>query len=180
MTGVVISVGRSETHSFSKPVCECIRMIEGVGVEGDAHSGATVQHLARMSKTPELPNLRQVHVLHAELLDELNGRGFFVRPGDIGENVTTRGVDLLGLPTGSRLHLGAKAVVEITGLRNPCGQLDDFQEGLKGAVLDRDDQGNVIRKSGVMGTVITGGDVRPGDPVRVELPPPPHTALVTV
>jgi len=177
MDAVVTAVSRSSTHTFSKPMCDSINLVAGLGVEGDAHLGATVRHRSRVARDPNQPNLRQVHLIHAELHDELAAGGFAVSPGEMGENVTTRGVDLLGLPTGARLVLGASAVVEVTGLRNPCVQLDGFQPGLMSAVLGRDEDGNLIRKAGVMGVVLVGGEVRPGDPVRVELPTPPHLPL---
>jgi MOSC domain-containing protein YiiM len=178
--GVVTTVSRSGEHTFSKPNEGVIRLLAGLGVEGDAHMGATVKHRSRVARDPSQPNLRQVHLVHAELHDELREAGFAVGPGDMGENVTTRGVDLLGLPTGTRLHLGGSAVVEVTGLRNPCVQLDRFQSGLMAAVLDRDENGALVRKAGVMAVVLAGGEVRPGDAVRVELPPPPHRPLEPV
>ena len=144
-------------------------LVEGHGVEGDAHAGATVQHRSRKRWRPHEPNLRQVHLLHAELLDDLRERGFEVGAGDVGENVLVRGVDLLALPAGARVHLGG-AVVEVTGLRNPCVQLDRFAEGLLAAVLRTDPDGAVHRLAGVMSVVVTGGDVRVGDPVEVRLP----------
>ena len=180
MDGIVIAVSRSAKHTFSKPNEAGIRLVAGLGVEGDAHSGATVKHRSRVRRDPSQPNLRQVHLMHAELFEELAAKGFTVTAGDMGENITTQGVDLLGLPTGARLRLGETAVVEITGLRNPCVQLDRFQDGLMAAVLDRDAEGNVVRKAGVMGIVVTGGEVRPGDRVQVELPPEPHQALKQV
>jgi len=180
MEGVVVAVSKSETHSFSKPNQESIRLIAGLGVEGDAHFGATVKHRSRVGKNPETPNLRQVHLIHSELFDEVRPAGFTVEPGEMGENVTTRGIDLLGLPAGAKLHLGSEAVVEITGLRSPCAQIDDFQPGLMAACLGRDEDGNLIRKSGIMGIVHTGGLVRPGDQIRVELPATPHAPLEKV
>lgn len=180
MEGMVTAVSRSGSHDFSKATEESIRLLEGLGVEGDAHLGETVQHRSRVAKDPDQPNLRQVHLIHSELHDELRASGFDVTEGKMGENVTTRGIDLLGLPTGTRLHLGDAAVVEVTGLRNPCRQLDDFQTGLQAAVLDRDEQGNLLRKAGIMGVVAVGGEVRPGDPVRVELPTRPHRPLERV
>jgi MOSC domain-containing protein YiiM len=180
MDGVVTAVSVSAGHTFSKQNREAIRLLAGLGVEGDAHAGPTVKHRSRVARDPAQPNLRQVHLVHAELHDELNAAGFRVSPGDIGENVTTRGVDLLALPTGTRLHLGGGAVVEVTGLRNPCAQLDGFRPGLMAAVLDRDEHGGLIRKAGVMGIVVTGGELRPGDPVRVELPSGPHLPLAPV
>ncbi len=177
MEGVVVAVCRSASHSFSKEPCESIRLLEGLGVEGDAHLGATVKHRSRVAKDPEVPNLRQVHLIHAELYDEVAEKGFKVLPGQIGENVTTRGIDLLDLPTGTRLQLGETAVVEVKGLRTPCSQIDNFQPGLMAACLDRDADGNLIRKSGVMGVVVAGGEVRPGDSIRVELPSEPLVGL---
>ncbi len=177
MTSRVTAVSRSATHTFSKAPLESIRLLAGLGVEGDAHAGVTVKHRSRVARDPSQPNLRQVHLVHAELHDELREAGFAVREGDMGENVTTRGVDLLALPTGTRLHLGETAVVEVTGLRNPCVQLDGFQAGLMKAVLDRDEEGNLVRKAGVMGIVVAGGEVRPGDPIRVEPPAGPHQPL---
>ncbi len=180
MDGTVTAVSVSAGHTFSKENREVIRLLAGLGVEGDTHAGETVQHLSRVARDPSQPNLRQVHLIHAELHDELNAAGFRLLPGDMGENVTTRGVDLLALPTGTRLHLGAAAVVEVTGLRNPCAQLDAFQPGLMSAVLDRDEHGGLIRKAGVMGIVVAGGELRPGDAIRVELPPGPHRPLAPV
>lgn len=178
--GTVLAVCASPTHSFGKPVVDSIHLLAGLGVEGDAHAGTTVKHRSRVKADPTQPNLRQVHLIHAELHDELRAAGFDVGPGQMGENVTTRGVDLLSLPVGTKLRLGADAVVEITGLRNPCSQLDAFRPGLLAAVLGRDEAGQLVRKSGVMGVVLTGGVVRPGDPIAVELPPPPHRKLERV
>lgn len=180
MTAVVTAVSRSASHSFSKPNELFIRLVAGLGVEGDAHLGETVKHRSRVRADPAQPNLRQVHLIHSELHDELRAAGFDVGPGEMGENVTTRGLDLLGLPVGTRLHLGAAAVVEVTGLRNPCVQIDRFQPGLMAACLDRDPDGGLVRKAGIMSVVLTGGDVRPGDPIRVELPPAPHRPLAVV
>ena len=167
----VVAVSRSATHSFSKDESpDAIRLIAGLGVEGDAHFGETVQHLSRVRRDPTAPNLRQVHLIHAELHEELRAAGFAVGPGAMGENVTTKGVELLALPVGTRLRLGADAVVELTGLRNPCGQLDGLQDGLKNAVLERAADGELVRKAGVMAVVVIGGEVRAGDPIVVELP----------
>ena len=174
---MVESVSRAAAHAFSKRTEDRIRLLAGLGVEGDAHAGRTVQHRSRVARDPDQPNLRQVHLIHAELLDELRGHGFGVAPGELGENVTTRGIELLALPTGARLTLGASAVVRVTGLRNPCVQLDRFQPGLMSAVLDRDADGDLVRKAGVMAIVLAGGDVRPGDAIAVDLPPPPHAPL---
>ena len=176
----VESVNASPKHTLRKAGHLSIRLVAGIGVEGDAHAGATVKHRSRVRRDAAEPNLRQVHLIHAELHDELAGRGFRVTAGEMGENVTTRGIDLLGLPTGSRLRLGDDAVVEVTGLRNPCIQLEKLQTGLMAAVLDRDAEGRLVRKAGVMAVVVAGGDVRPGDPIAVELPLPPHQPLAPV
>jgi MOSC domain-containing protein YiiM len=180
VNGTVEAVHRSGEHTFTKPPAAAIRLLAGLGVEGDAHNGATVRHRSRVARDPQQPNLRQVHLIHAELHDELQGRGFTVRPGEMGENITTRGVDLLALPAGTRLHLGMEAVIEVTGLRDPCAQLDGLQPGLMAAVLDRDANGELIRKAGIMAIVLTSGEVRGGDAVRVALPPGPHHPLQPV
>jgi hypothetical protein len=177
MSAIVTAVSRSAAHTFSKPNTACIRLLAGLGVEGDAHLGITVKHRTLVRRDPSQPNLRQVHLIHAELHEELRAAGFLVEAGQIGENITTRGLDLLGLPAGTRLHLGEAAVVEVTGLRNPCGQLDRFQAGLTAALLGRDQNGRVIRKAGIMGIVLAGGDVRPHDAIGVELPPTPYRPL---
>jgi len=175
--GSVVSVSRDGAHRFSKPAVEVVRLLAGRGVEGDAHLGATVQHRSRARRDPQVPNLRQVHLLHAELLDDLAGAGFALVPGELGENVTTRGVDLLGLGEGTLLHLGGTAVVRVTGLRNPCHQIEDHAAGLLRHVVRRSDDGRVERLVGVMAVVEHGGEVRPGDPVRVSLPAGPHRPL---
>jgi MOSC domain-containing protein YiiM len=174
---IVVGVSASPAHRFSKESRPFIRLLAGLGVEGDAHAGATVKHRSRVARDPGQPNLRQVHLIHAELFEELGRAGFAVRPGDLGENVTTGGLDLLSLPAGARLRLGLEAMVEVTGLRNPCLQLDRFRQGLMAATLDRDADGRLVRKAGVMAIVIAGGEVRPGDAIRLDLPPPPHRAL---
>jgi MOSC domain-containing protein YiiM len=167
---IVLAIHRSRTHSFSKPTALSIRLIAGIGVEGDAHAGETVKHRSRVARDPTQPNLRQVHLIHAELHDELRAAGFRVGPGDMGENITTRGLDLLALPTGALLHIGGTAIVKITGLRNPCVQLDRFQQGLMQATLDRDAAGNLVRKAGVMGVVLRDGDVLANDRIQVQMP----------
>jgi hypothetical protein len=151
-----------------------------LGVEGDAHQGKTVKHRSRVARNPADPNLRQVHLIHAELHDELRRRGFDIEPGQMGENITTSGIDLLGLSAGSRLHIGDTAIVQVTGLRNPCAQLDKIQKGLMAAALDRDPEGNLVRKAGIMGIVLAAGEVRPGDAIRVEPSVPPHRPLAVV
>ena len=180
MSAIVVAVSLGSTHEFSKPAQPAIRLLAGLGVEGDSHAGRTVQHRSRVARDPTAINLRQVHLIHAELIAELTAAGFQVAPGRLGENVTTQGIDLLALPAGARLHLGERAVIEVTGLRNPCYQLDNYQAGLMQAVLGRDADGRLIRKAGVMGIVVDGGDLRPGDPIRVELPALPHRALEPV
>jgi MOSC domain-containing protein YiiM len=176
----VIAVSRGATHTLAKPNRDRIRLLAGLGVEGDAHLGATVRHRSRVARDPAQPNLRQVHLIHAELHDELRATGFAVAPGEMGENVTTRGLDLLALPTGTRLRLGDTAVVEVTGLRNPCTQLDGIHPGLMAATLGRDPQGGLVRKAGVMAIVVVGGEVRAGDRIVIAPPSPPHRALVPV
>ncbi|MDH5675879.1 MAG: MOSC domain-containing protein [Myxococcales bacterium] len=175
-----MSVHRSATHSFSKNDAEQIHLLAGLGVEGDVHSGARVRHRSRVAVDATRPNLRQVHLLHIELLQELASAGHEVSPGQLGENVTTAGLSLVDLPTGAILRLGETALVAITGLRNPCGQIDDFQPGLLRKVSFRDDQGRLVRKAGVMGVVIAGGIVHPGDSIEVALPPGPAIALERV
>ena len=165
---------------MTKPTAARIRLLAGLGVQGDAHLGTKVKHRSRVARDPAQPNLRQVHLIHAELHDELRARGFDVAPGAMGENVTTRGIDLLALPTGARLHLGESAIIEVSGLRNPCSQLDGLQAGLMAAVLDRDEAGNLVRKAGVMAIVVNGGDVGPGDRILVELPQGAHIPLAPV
>jgi MOSC domain-containing protein YiiM len=177
---LVLAVCSSASHAFSKEARDAIVLVAGLGVEGDAHAGATVQHRSRVAIDASQPNLRQVHLLHAELHDELRASGFDVAPGSMGENVTTRGVDLLALPVGASLRLGASAVIELTGLRNPCRQLDAFAPGLMSAVLARSPDGTLVRKAGVMGIVLRGGIVRAGDPIVVTLPPGPHRRLERV
>jgi MOSC domain-containing protein YiiM len=180
VTGTVVAVSRDTEHRFSKANQDSIRLLTGLGVAGDAHLGVTVQHLSRIAQDPSQPNLRQVHLIHEELFGELRAAGYEITPGDLGENVTTHGLDLLGLPVGTRLCLGPDAVVEITGLRNPCRQIDRFRSGLLKQVVGRDEAGQIVRKAGVMGIVLTGGEVRAGDTIQVRLPAGPHRALERV
>ena len=179
-SGCVVAVAKDASHRFSKPLVASITIIAGLGVEGDAHLGVTVQHRSRVAANPAQPNLRQVHLIHSELFDELADKGFKVAPGDLGENISTRGIDLLDLPRGSLLRIGETAVLEVTGLRNPCHQIELFHGGLLAAVLDRGSNGELIRKSGIMTIVRAGGVVQPGDPITVELPPLPHLPLERV
>jgi MOSC domain-containing protein YiiM len=178
--GRVEAVHSDTTHGVYKATRPSITLLAGIGVEGDVHAGATVRHRSRVERGPEKPNLRQVHLIHCELHDELREAGFAVNAGDMGENVTTSGLDLLGLPTDTLLHLGSAAVVRVTGVRNPCKQLNEIQDGLMSAVLDRDAEGNLVRKSGIMTVVVAGGEVRAGDTITVELPPTPHEPLKPV
>ena len=180
MTATIIGLARDSNHRLSKRPGAAVRLIAGRGVEGDAHAGSLVQHLSRMAKDPNAANLRQVHLIHAELFDELAGKGFVVGPAQMGENVTTRGIDLLGLSRGTRLRLGAEAVIEITGLRNPCHQLDGLAPGLMEAVLDRGGDGSLVRKCGVMAVVITSGTVALGDAIQLESLPLAHEPLEPV
>ena len=180
MTARVAAVACDGTHRFSKVACARITLLAGLGVAGDAHAGRTVQHRSRVATDPTQPNLRQVHLIHAELLDSLARGGIALAPGALGENVLTRGIDLLALPRGTVLRLGNDATVEITGLRNPCAQIERFRPGLLAAVLERAPDGALIRKAGVMGIVRAGGDLRPGDAIGIDPPPPPHHRLAPV
>jgi len=177
--GCVVAVSAAPDNGFSKPNRDCIRLIEGLGVEGDAHLGRTVQHLYLAKKDPLAPNLRQVHLIHEELLSELSEKGFVVAAGELGENITTRDIDLLSLPTGAQLII-ADTCIEITGLRNPCIQLDTFQAGLTKAVIEKDTHGKPVFKAGIMGIVIRGGEIRPDDAIMLELPPGPPKPLTLV
>jgi MOSC domain-containing protein YiiM len=180
MNAKVEAVFKSNTHTMSKLEQAQIMLLEGLGVEGDPHMGVTVKHRSRVAIDTSQPNLRQVHLIHAELHNELQTRGFTIQAGQMGENITTQGIDLLELPKGTKMFLGESAILEITGLRNPCTQLDGLQNGLMNAVLDRDEAGNLIRKAGIMGVVLITGEVKPGDAIRVELPPMPHERLEKV
>jgi MOSC domain-containing protein YiiM len=180
MNGIVEAVAKAPRHQLGKRPTSDIQLFAGLGVGGDAHAGVTVKHRSRARATPDAPNLRQVHLIHAELFDELAAKGFAVGAGAMGENVTTRGIDLLGLPRGTRLLLGEAAIVELTGLRNPCLQLERHQAGLMQAVLGRAADGSLIRKTGVMAIVVQGGTICPGDAITVTLPPGPHAPLEPV
>ncbi|GGW94052.1 MOSC domain-containing protein [Streptomyces lomondensis] len=180
MSGRVTAVSSNGEYSFTKPNRDSITLPAGVGVEGDVHAGVTVKHRSRVAQDPTRPNLRQVHLIHEELFAEVGEDGFQVAPGELGENITTRGIDLLGLPTGTLLRIGDSAVLEVTGLRNPCIQIDAFQEGLLKRVVGRDEAGNVVHKAGIMSVVREGGVVRPGDAIAAELPAGPYRALERV
>ncbi|KQP49915.1 MOSC domain-containing protein [Pseudorhodoferax sp. Leaf274] len=176
----VVKVSRSAQHTFSKAVVERIELVQGHGVRDDAHCGTTVKHRSRVAKDPTKPNLRQVHLLSEELLAEFSGDGPQVLPGQLGENITTRGIDLLALSPGTQLRLGAHAVIEITGLRNPCAQIERFRSGLLAAVRPRAADGSVVRKAGVMAIVVAGGVVHPGDAIAVLSTPAKRKPLVPV
>ncbi len=178
--GVVKSVCKSETHTFSKFNCDKIVLLKGLGVEGDAHKGKNVKHRSRVAKDPSQPNLRQVHLIHSELFSELKEKGFDIQDGEIGENITTQGIDLLSLPKGALLKIGETVKIEVTGLRNPCKQLDSLHKGLMKAVLDQDKDGNLIRKAGIMGIVLEGGEITIEDNIVIELPPKPYVKLERV
>lgn len=180
MIAQVSAVARDWEHRFSKRCISELKVVAGLGVEGDAHQGVTVKHRSRVAADPTQPNLRQVHLIHSELFHELRAKGFEIESADLGENVTTAGLDLLALPRNTLLAIGPEVVLEVTGLRNPCAQIERFQPGLLAAVLVRGPNGEVIRKAGIMTVVRTGGVIRPGDPIVVELPPPPHLPLERV
>ena len=180
MSGTVIAVAKDAGHNFSKNLVPEITIIAGLGVEGDAHRGEKVKHRSRVKADPTQPNLRQVHLIHSELFDEVAEKGFAVTPADLGENITTRGIDLLGLPRHAILEIGENVRLEVTGLRNPCAQIDNFQKGLLSAVLDKGPDGELIRKSGIMTVVLTGGRVHAGDCINVKLPDPPFLPLERV
>lgn len=180
MEGCVIAVARDGAHRFSKQVVEAITILKGLGVEGDAHAGTTVKHRSRVRVDPSQPNLRQVHLIHAELLNEVAEKGFILAPADLGENITTQGIDLLALPRGTVLAIGASVRLKVTGLRNPCHQIEAFRPGLLAAVLDKTPDGALVRKSGIMSIVLAGGQVAAGDPIRIEYPAPPFLPLERV
>jgi len=176
----VFSVSKDNTHNFSKTQCSSIFLIKGEGVEGDAHRGVRVKHRSRVKLDPNQPNLRQVHLIHYELIQELQTKGFNVDASTMGENITTSGIDLLSLPRGTKLAIGNEAVIKVTGLRNPCKQLDKYQSGLTKAVLDIAPDGNIIRKAGIMGVVLNGGEISKDDKIEVTMPPKPYQALERV
>lgn len=177
MNATVISVSRSSGHSFRKACEESINLIEGFGVEGDVHAGKKIKHTFLAKEDPDRKNIRQIHLIAAELFTELKGKGFNVDPGQLGENITTEGIDLLSLPTGTLLHIGNGAVIELTALRQPCIQIDEFQQGLLKEVVYKDSGGNIIRKVGVMGVILVSGAVSPNDEIIVETPDKPHHKL---
>ncbi|MCX2698760.1 MULTISPECIES: MOSC domain-containing protein [Ochrobactrum] len=180
MSGIVVAVARDAKHHFSKQLVSEISIVAGEGVEGDAHKGVTVKHRSRVRADPTQPNLRQVHLIQAELFDELTEKGFDIAPAQLGENITTRGIDLLALPKSTLLKIGSDVVLELTGLRNPCSQIEKFEKGLLGAVLDKTENGELVRKAGVMSIVLAGGNVQAGDHIKIELPPLPHEKLERV
>jgi MOSC domain-containing protein YiiM len=169
MHGTVVSVNSSPTGGIGKDPQPQITLVANHGVEGDFHAGANVRHRSRAASTPEAPNLRQVHLIHSELFDEVAALGIDVKPGQMGENITTRGLSILDLTVGTRLHVGESAVIEITGLRNPCKQLNDIDKRLLGEVARKLEDGTIMRKAGIMGIVLEGGVIRPGDAIRAEV-----------
>lgn len=178
--GIVTALSKSASHTFNKYNCDSLTLLQGLGVKGDAHMGKTVKHRSRVANDPTQPNLRQVHLIQGELHQELNTKGYLITPGQMGENITTINIDLLKLPKGTLLEIGNNVTLEVTGLRNPCNQLDSIKKGLMKAVLDKDKNGNLIRKSGIMSVVIQGGDIYVGDTIKVKLPPKPHEKLKKV
>ncbi|MFI6576059.1 MOSC domain-containing protein [Nocardiopsis sp. NPDC050513] len=180
MHPTVTSVSASPTHTFSKPTRTSIRLLAGLGVEGDAHLGTTVKHRSRVAQDPTQPNLRQVHLIHAELLDEVAAHGHHVQPGQLGENITTHGLDLLSLSTGTVLHLGPRARIRVTGLRNPCAQINGLSHGLLAHLVHREDDLTTTRRAGIMGTVLTSGTVQPGMDITIHPPQGPHLPLQRV
>ena len=180
MEGKILALSKSQLHTFSKVNQVSLQLLAGKGVEGDAHLGETVKHRSRVAKDPTQPNLRQVHLIHSQLFAELAKKGFIIKPGEMGENITTKGINLLDLPRNTILKIGKTAKIQITGLRNPCLQLDNFQKGLMKAVLDKDEDGNLIRKAGIMGIVLTGGKIMIDDLIEVEYPSKPYLKLERV
>jgi MOSC domain-containing protein YiiM len=177
---LVVAVCSSPNHNFSKFVREKIYIISGIGVENDVHSGKKVKHRSRVTQNPNQPNLRQVHLIHVELFEELKQKGFEISCGEIGENITTKNLDLLNLPRNTILEIGATAKIKVTGLRNPCYQLNDLQDGLMNAVLEINNNGELIRKAGIMGIVIKSGEIKAGDLIKIELPNEPFEKLERV
>lgn len=178
--GKVIAVSKSRSHTFTKFNCDKIILLKGLGVKGDAHMGKKVKHRSRVAKDPSQPNLRQIHLIHSELFDELNDKGFQLKEGQIGENITTQGIELLDLPKNTILSIGNTSKIIVTGLRNPCSQLESIQKGLMNAVLDKDAEGNLIRKAGIMGTILEGGEIKIGDEISIEFPEKPYMKLERV
>lgn len=177
---MVVSVSAGPAHSFSKPTQPAITLLAGLGIAGDAHCGATVRHRSRVAADPQQPNLRQIHLFSAEWLETLDARGFALAAGGIGENILTHGLDLLALPTGTLLRFARGPLIAVTGLRNPCHQIEAYRPGLLAAVLETDGQGGLIRKAGIMAVVLAGGEIRPGDGIELRLPPLPHQAMQRV
>jgi len=177
--GKVVAVSSNSKHLFSKNNRLSIKLVEGLGVEGDAHFGSTVKHRSRVAQNPNQPNLRQVHLIHSELFEDLKDQ-FTIEPGQMGENITTIGINLLDLPTDTLIYIGTTAIIKVTGLRNPCAQIDNFKPGLLKAVLDKDAEGNLIRKAGIMGVILQSGEVKPGDSISIKMPSKPYKKLERV
>ena len=183
LIGAVAAVHRSDEHTFSKATCESIELVAGLGVNGDAHQGAKVKHRSRVAANPDQPNLRQIHLVMSELLDEVNSAGHNVVAGQLGESITTTGIDLISLPVGSMLRIGDTALVALTGLRNPCPQIKSVGDGLmKMMFIDDQDnpEGPKIGRTGVMGVVIAGGIVAADDGIKIRFPAGPLTRMEKV
>ena len=178
--GLVLAVAARDGHGLGKTPCWAIKLVAGEGVEGDAHRGVTVKHRSRVAKDPSQPSLRQVHLIHAELLDELASKGFEVTAGQLGENILTHRIDLLALPAGTHMVFPSGAQLKITGLRNPCHQINGHTPGLMDALLDKADDGSLIRKGGVMAVVLEGGLVSVNDDVKIVFPSEPWQSLKPV
>ena len=169
--GIVAGVFVSGGHTFSKSERYSVTLLQGLGIEGDAHCGSTVQHLSDRKKNSTRSNLRQLHLIQSELIEELNATGFDVRPGDLGENITTGQIDLPALPQGTLLRIGDTAVVEITGLRTPCFKIERFRKGLRSAVTEHRHGGPATLKGALMAIVVAGGVVNRDDRIGVIIPP---------
>jgi len=179
LDGRVVGLARDGRNGFSKSAMDTICLIQGQGVEGDAHSGPFVRHRYLARRQPRLPNLRQVHLIPSELFEALRNAGYDLHPGDLGDNIATAGLDLETLPMGALLDLGSEACIELTGLRTPCVLIDRFRTGLKRQMVCSEPVAPRFR-CGVMSIVRTGGRLAVGDPIRVRLPPKPWTDLPAV
>ena len=145
-------------------------------MEGDAHAGPFVRHRHLARRHPKMPNLRQVHLIPSELFQALRADGYELRPGDLGENILTAGLDLEALPLGTILKLGAEAAIELTGLRTPCVLIDRFKPGLKRRMLV-EEYGRPRFRCGVMAVVRSSGRISTGDAIAVRLPSEPLKSL---
>jgi len=175
----VVAVACDKAHNIVKPLQDKITLIAGLGVKGDAHAGKTVQHRYDKARTPDTPNLRQVHLIQSELFDDVAELGMVVEPGQMGENITTRGIDVLALSRGTQLQIG-EALIEVTGLRNPCKYLNQIAPGLLKACIGKWEDGTILPKTGIMGVVINGGDIKPGDDIHIMATDRPYERLKPV